>query len=158
MSPIILQFLPMLIVLALLVLGFTIGTVVEKAHLRSLAVREQQAADVGVVNLRRVSEPEAVESAHLVTADAVIATDYFKGFAASLRNLVGGEIRSYETLMLRARREATLRLIAQARQLGATEVWNIRFETSNILSASRRNPAVSVEVFAFGTAVVRKRA
>ena len=91
----------------------------------------------------------------LVSGDAVIATDYFKGFAARLRSIVGGEIRSYVTLMERARREATLRLLQQARDVGATEVWNVRYETSNIRSGARRNPSVSVEVFAFGTAVVR---
>jgi uncharacterized protein YbjQ (UPF0145 family) len=57
--------------------------------------------------------------------------------------------------MERARREATLRLLQHARDLGATEVWNVRYETSNIMSASRRSPGVSVEIFAFGTAVTR---
>jgi hypothetical protein len=34
-------------------------------------------------------------------------------------------------------------------------VWNVRLATSNISSSQRNNPAVSVEIFAFGTAVVR---
>lgn len=142
-------------VVVLLVLGFTVGSWRERLHFRSLTRREQQFQEIGIVNLRTVREPETVKGATLVCGDAVIATDYFKGFAARLRNIVGGEVKSFETLMQRARREATLRLLAQARAVGATEVWNVRYETSNIRSTSRRNPAVSVEVFAFGTAIVR---
>lgn len=139
-----------------LVLGFTVGSWRERRHFASLTQRERESGDIGIVNLRTVSQPETVRSATLVSGDAVIATDYFKGFAARLRSIVGGEIKSYQTLMHRARREATLRLLKRARELGATEVWNVRYETSNIRSASRRNPAVSVEVFVFGTAVVRR--
>ncbi len=143
-------------VAVLLILGFVVGQWRERSHFQSLIRREAEFGDLSIVNLKTVPHPEQVTRAELVCGDAVIATDYFKGFSARLRNIVGGELRSYETLMERARREATLRVLAQARTIGATEVWNIRYETSNIRSASRRNPAVSVEVFAFGTAVVRR--
>jgi len=143
-------------VLVMLILGFTIGTWTEHRHFRSLARRERGFADIGVVNLKTVSEPATVARATFVCGDAVIATDYFKGFAAKLRNIVGGEVRSYETLMKRARREATLRMLQQARELDASEVWNVRYETSNIRSGNSQNPAVSVEVFAFGTAIARR--
>ena len=143
-------------VAVLLVLGFFIGRWRERSHYQSLIRREADFRDLRIVNVKTVPHPEQVCRAELVCGDAVIATDYFKGFSARLRSIVGGELRSYETLMERARREATLRLSEQARKIGATEVWNIRYETSNIRSASRRNPAVSVEVFAFGTAVVRR--
>ncbi len=48
----------------------------------------------------------------------VIATDYFKVFAAGLRNLFGGEMKTYRTLMGRARREAIVRMLEQAQELG----------------------------------------
>lgn len=148
------QILPVVI---LLILGFTVGSITERRHFASLTRREMQFNDIGVVNLRTVSNPETVGAAEFVCGDAVIGTDYFKGFVAKLRNIVGGEIHSYGTLLQRARREATLRMLQQARELGATEVWNVRYETSNIRSgASSRNPAVSVEIFAFGTAIIRK--
>jgi len=139
----------------LVVLGLVVGTWRERSHFQSLARRESGFGDIGIVNLKTVRDTDRVKLAALVMGDAVIATDYFKGVAAKLRNIVGGEVRSYETLMERARREATLRMLRQARDLGATEVWNVRYETSNIRSASRRSPAVSVEVFVFGTAVAR---
>ncbi|MCP4590587.1 MAG: YbjQ family protein [bacterium] len=144
-------------VLFLLVLGYVVGRARERRHFRSLAIREGQYADITITNLKQVHDVGAVCRSGLVMGEAVIATDYFKSFAAKLRNIVGGEMRTFETLMVRARREASLRMLAQARALGAVEVCNVRYETSNIRSGSgRRNPGVSVEVFAFGTAVVRE--
>lgn len=144
-------------ILAAIGLGFVIGGIREQLHLRSLARREREFGDIGVVNLKTVSDPGSVRRAEIVLGQAVIATDYFKGIAAHLRGIVGGEIVAYRTLMDRARREALLRVLEEARALGAAEVWNIRFQTSNILSggARRNSPSVGVEVLAFGTAIVR---
>ena len=153
MLELILRFLPFVLLVGL---GFFVGSWRERRHLASLARRESQYADITVRNVKTVPDPHTVTNSALVMGEAVIATDYFKSFAASLRNIVGGEMRTYETLMRRARREATLRLLEQARRLGATEVWNVRYETSNIRSASGgRAQSPSVEVFAFGTAVRR---
>ncbi len=145
----------LLFIIAPLGLGYGIGRWREHSHLASLEQRERQNRDIVVTNLKIGPHPEAVKVASYVSGDAVIATDYFKTFAAAIRRIIGGEMRSYETLMNRARREATLRMLDQARQLGATEVWNVRLETSNVLSATSNNKAASVEVFAFGTAIVR---
>jgi len=145
-------------VIVLLLLGYCVGHIRERRHFASLNVREELHAGIRVTNLKRVTDPQSVQRASLVTGDAVIATDYFKSFAARLRNIIGGEVKAYVTLMERARREAKLRMLAQAREMGAGEVWNVRFETSNIRSGTRKrnNPGVSIEIFAFGTAVVRK--
>lgn len=140
-----------------LLLGFTVGRAREAAHFRSIAQREELYRAIPLINLRHVHDPASVTQATLVSGQAVIATDYFKGFMARLRNIIGGEVVGYESLMERARREAALRVIEQARQWGATEVWNLRYETSNIRSgAHNRRVAVSVEVLAYGTAVIRK--
>ncbi len=145
-------------VVLLLALGFSVGRWRERSHLRALDRREQAIRDLPALNLHTVARPEEVCQATLVVGEAVIATDYFKTFAAWLRGILGGEIRAYNTLLARARREALLRMLEQARCLGAHEVWNVRFETSNILGgANTRNAAVSVEVLAYGTAITRRR-
>ena len=139
----------------LIALGFAAGRWQERRHFSLLAARESQLADIKVTNLKQEPDPDTVRQAAFVSGDAVIATDYFKSFAAKLRNLIGGEVKAFETLMERARREACVRMLEQARALGASEVWNVRLETSNIRSGQRNRPWVSVECFAFGTAVVR---
>jgi len=145
----------LLVVLILLTLGIFVGGFNERRHLRELARREEEFGDIIVNNLKRVHDPDSVRRAELVSGSVVIATDYFKTFATKLRNLVGGEMHAALSLMTRARREAMLRLLAQARQMGATEVWNVRYQFCSISQMSGKRGAMSVEIVAYGTAVVR---
>jgi len=55
-----------------------------------------------------------------VSGNVVIAMDYFKKIIANLKSLVGGSLDSYETMLERARREAIVRMLKQADELGAT--------------------------------------
>ncbi len=140
-------------VVVLLVLGFSVGTLVERAHFRRLAAREAALGDMLVTDLR--SLPPGVEGVccGLVTGEVVIASDYFKTFAASLRKLIGGELHTFESLMVRARREVTLRVLESARRMGADCVINVRFSTSNIGSMRSKRAAAMVEMYACGTAI-----
>ena len=138
-------------------LGYTVGRWREQSHLKSLAIREEALGHIVVTNLKTVANPETAASGFLVMGEAVIATDYFKSIAAQLRNLIGGEMKSMQSLVDRARREATVQMLEQADRAGAREVHNVRLETSNIRSAtSQKKAAISVEMLAFGTAIVRR--
>jgi len=139
--------------LFLIALGWGVGRTVEAAHLRRLDRLEADLLTIPITNLKR--PPTGVDGAGgmLVVGAVVIASDYFKTFVASLRKLIGGEVRSYERLMLRARREAVCRMMHDARKMGATAVINVRYETSSIGRMSR-NPSPMVEVIAYGTAVL----
>lgn len=137
--------------IGLIVLGLVAGKCIEKRHLVKLAKREEDLKELKVCNLRRLPEELHIKESFIVTGSCVIATDYFKVFAAALRNLFGGEIKAYRSLMSRARRKALVRLLEQAKKFGAGSVWNVRFETSTI-QGKRRKPG-GVEVLAYGTAV-----
>lgn len=132
--------------------GLIVGKITESRHLRSLTAREGQLNDVIRCNLRKLPRGLKISDSFLVTGSVMIATDRFKTMAASLRNIFGGEIKSYNTLMNRARREATVRMLEEAKGRGAGLVWNIRFETATI--QGKRRPG-GVEVLAYGTAVKR---
>ena len=55
-----------------------------------------------------------------------LVCDYLKNFLSRIRNIFGGEMKSYRTLMVRARREALLRIVEQAvHEVGAEEVIHI---------------------------------
>lgn len=144
------QFAP---VVVLLILGFSVGTLVEQAHLRRLAAREAALSHMLVTDLRTLPPGCAAMPSGLVTGEVVIASDYFKTFAASLRKLIGGELRTFESLMTRARREALVRMLESAQRMGANRVVNVRFATTNIGSMRRRRAAAMVEMYAYGTAV-----
>lgn len=148
MFEMILQF---VIPIGLIVLGLVTGKCIEARHLKDLAKREEFLKGLKVCNLRRLPEELQIAESFIVTGSCVIATDYFKVFASSLRNLFGGEMKAYRSLMSRARREALARLLERSQKLGAGSVWNVRFETSTI-QGKRKKPG-GVEVLAYGTAV-----
>ena len=149
------EFMPYFLTLFLLALGFSVGGFRERRHFRQLDEREAATGDITVTNMKTVANPETVIRAQLVSGNVVIATDYFKTFLTTLRNLVGGEMKSAQRLMIRARREALMRLLEEARGLGATEVWNVRFQFCNIQQMSKNKGAMSVELYAYGTAITR---
>lgn len=134
----------------LLVGGFIFGRLVELAHLRRLAIEEEELSDIMVTDLRRLPANWNASHAVLVTGTCVIATDYFKVFIAGLRNLFGGNVPGYEVLMNRARRQARVRMLQEARRLGANVVWNVRIETSSI---SETRLGRGVEAIIYGTAM-----
>ena len=138
----------LIVFLALLILGFTIGRARERAHWNELDDREERVSPVLVLDTD--DPPPGLDPVHgeLVMGSAVIGTDYFKQFMSGWRMLFGGEMKSYQTVLGRARREANVRMLEQAFDLGARAVINVRYETSQI----SRGLAAS-EIVAYGTMV-----
>ncbi len=135
--------------LGLIAIGFGVGRLLELRHYRSIRARERELQGVVALSTRWVPEGVEPRSAELVSGAVVVSSDYFKSFVAGFRQLIGGRFRGYENLLERARREALLRLKAEARARGATLVIGLRFQTTSIAGSS--TPAV--EVLAFGTAL-----
>ena len=99
--------------------------------------------------------PQDFSGGDLVYAGVVVSSDYFRRMLAAFRNFFGGNIRSYETLLDRARREAVLRLKEQAAAKGANAVLNFKLETAslgNIHQPQQGGAVGTVEVLAYGTA------
>jgi uncharacterized protein YbjQ (UPF0145 family) len=127
----------------------------ERKHFAT-AANEDSLRDIAACNGRGAADAGAFRSGTLVVGSVVIAEDYFKRVAAGLKSLVGGNIRSYESLLERGRREAIVRMKQEARRLGATEVVNVRLETASLSEDwSGRRPMFSAEFIAYGTALVR---
>jgi len=142
-----------LFVIALLVLAFFTGNFAEGRHYKSIRRREDDLHDLIVIVAKTLPPIQPAPATALVRGSVVISVDYFKRFLARLRMIFGGRIHTYESLLDRARREAILRMQEQARDMGATMIFNMRFETSSI-SKGRKNAVGTVEVLAYGTAVV----
>ena len=142
----------LILVAILIILGYFFGRMAEKKHLESIRKREARWKALPTIMLKNPLDPEHIRDYRLVNGSAVIAVDYFKRFVASLVNIFGGRITSYESLLDRARREAILRMKEDAHD--ADEIINIRIETSSISKSAQRNIG-SVEVLAYGTAIYR---
>jgi len=138
--------------LLLFFVGYFIGSWSEKKHYSSIETRESENLSLPAVSMSKSVQHDAISESKLVMGNVVISIDYFKRVLASLRNIVGGRVSTYETLVDRARREAMLRMKENAK--GAKIIVNVRIETSAIgASANRKNSVGSVEAIAYGTAV-----
>jgi len=143
------------IFLVLAILGYTAGSLAEKRHYRSIEKREKELLKMAVITAEGSFPPERIADAALVTGSVVISIDYFKRLLAILRNIFGGRVKSYESLVDRARREAMLRMKESAKELGANMIINMRLETATIgRSANKKKSVGSVEAIAYGTAIV----
>lgn len=136
--------------LVILTLGWWFGSRAEKKHFRSIRRREKKWLETSVSSVRQFVPRGEVHQVRLATGSVVIAVDQFKRFLASLRNLFGGEVSAFSSLLDRARREALLRMKEQHPE--ADEFINCRMETSTI-SASASGGQGTVEVLAYGTAI-----
>jgi uncharacterized protein YbjQ (UPF0145 family) len=140
-----------IIVAVLVTLGYFFGRRAENKHFKNLIEREEVMNKLPAMASRMPPQDGRYQQT-LVSGNVVIANDYFKTFVAGLRNLFGGKIRSYETLLDRARREAVLRMKEQAQALGAELIFNVKYETSSISGQDSRKLPI-IEVHAYGTAL-----
>ena len=85
----------------------------------------------------------------LVRGNTVRARHVGRDIMAGLRHLVGGEIHEYAKLLAESREQALDRMTAEAEQLGANAIANVRFSTSVIMGGA-------AEIMAYGTALVIK--
>jgi len=99
-----------------------------------------------VVNTETIPGYEILELKGLVQGNTIRAKHLGRDMAASFKNLVGGELKGYTELLTEARRQALERMLAQAQQLGANAVVNVRFTTSAVTQGA-------AELYAYGTAV-----
>jgi uncharacterized protein YbjQ (UPF0145 family) len=98
-------------------------------------------------NLEIVPGKRVLKHLGLVQGSTVRAKHVGKDLFASLKNIVGGELKAYTELLQESRDEALERMVKQAQAAGANAVLNVRFATSSITQGA-------AELFAYGTAVV----
>ncbi len=100
-----------------------------------------------LTNVETVPGKRIVAHYGLVAGSTVRAKHVGRDIMASLKNLVGGELKGYTSLLNDAREQATTRMIKQARALGANAIVNVRFSTSSVAQGAS-------ELYVYGTAVL----
>ncbi|QNN22639.1 YbjQ family protein [Planctomycetales bacterium ZRK34] len=138
----------------LLIIGLLAGRAIARRHdqlmnKRQPAVDHMRMTDVKTMPDAQVGPTDPM----LITAEITLSVDYFNGFIATLVNLVGGEMRMFTHAMVRARREAMLRLLEDAQARGYNAIANVRIDFADIGGNSvRRKGTPKFSILAYGTA------
>ena len=99
-----------------------------------------------ISNTESIPGRRIVEFYGVVSGNTVRAKHIGRDIMAGLKNVVGGELKGYTELLQDSRKEATDRMIEQAKSMGANAVVNVRFTTSMVMQGMS-------EMLAYGTAV-----
>ena len=83
----------------------------------------------------------------VVSGSTVRARNIGRDISAMLKNIVGGEVSEYTTLLAQSREEALQRMKDVATSKGANAIVGMRFMTSMVAQGS-------AEILAYGTAVI----
>lgn len=90
-----------------------------------------------------------IEALGIVKGTVVQTKHLGKDFMASMKTLVGGEIKGYTEMLIEARQIATKRMVDEAEAMGADAVVNVHFGSAAVMQGA-------AEVIAYGTAVKYK--
>ena len=99
-----------------------------------------------ISNLELIPGKRVVSHLGMVQGSTVRAKHVGRDIFASLKNIVGGELKGYTELMQEARHEAIERMTREAESVGANAVLNVRFVTTSITMGA-------AEILAYGSAV-----
>ncbi len=145
-------------VLTPLVLALFVGSWIERRHLQGLAQREALLGSMLVTDVRTFPQHlPGTPPPQMIVGEVVIGCDYFKAFLASWKLLFGGRVGSYQRVVDRARREAVLRVLEQARALGYNAVCNLRIESADVGGNTQQSRMPMSAVIAFGTAYMARQ-
>ncbi len=99
-----------------------------------------------LVTTETIPGREITETLGIARGNTVEARNVGRDITQSIRNITGGELKAYSQLLTKARDEAISRMEADAAEMGADAVVNVRLETSKVTEGGS-------EVIAYGTAV-----
>jgi len=107
-------------------------------------------AEVLLLNSAEMPDRQITQILGLVQGHTVFAIWLGKDLSAIIRLILGGELTEYTEMMGRARTAATNRMIAQATDLGADAIINVRYMTTSVVGSA-------AELLVYGTAVKLSR-
>ncbi|PXF58535.1 MAG: hypothetical protein C4B59_13140 [Candidatus Methanogaster sp.] len=103
-----------------------------------------------VVTTDTIEGKKIAETLGLVNGNVIRAKHIGKDITATLRHVVGGEIKEYTEMMNDSRDIAFKRMIEGAERLDADAIVGVRFTTSMVMAGAS-------EILIYGTAVKLER-
>jgi uncharacterized protein YbjQ (UPF0145 family) len=99
-----------------------------------------------LLNSAALPDREITAILGLVQGHTVFAIWLGKDLSAIIRLIVGGELTEYTEMMGKARETAADRMVAQAAEMGADAIINVRYMTTSVVASA-------AELLVYGTAV-----
>tara|TARA_B100001113_G_scaffold11700_1_gene9168 strand:+ start:376 stop:873 length:498 start_codon:yes stop_codon:yes gene_type:complete len=105
-----------------------------------------------LTNKMTPSKDNEIVKAKMIQANFVVGAGWWNQWIASWHTLLGGNISSFDDVLMLARQDVLQSLRDQASEGGFDEVINVRMESSRI-SYLAKNSNKYIDVFAYGTAI-----
>ncbi|MEE0880239.1 MAG: heavy metal-binding domain-containing protein [Turicibacter sp.] len=100
-----------------------------------------------IVTTESIPGKEIIDVKGLVKGSTVRSKNIGKDIGSSFKNLVGGELNSYNEMLTEARQIAIGRMVEDAKAQGANAIVGMRLMSSSVMAGA-------AEMVAYGTAVV----
>lgn len=100
-----------------------------------------------IASTEKIPGKEVVMYKGFVKGSTIQAKHIGSDILAGLKNIVGGEIKEYSSMMEKARQIAIGRMVKEAEEMGANAIIAVRLQSSNVMNSAS-------EIVAYGTAVV----
>ena len=102
-----------------------------------------------IVTTETIVGKEIIEVKGLVRGSTIRSKHIGNDIAAAFKNLAGGELNSYNDMLIEARQIAIGRMVDEAKSLEANAIIGLRLMSSSVMAGA-------AEMVAYGTAVVVK--
>ncbi|MFC1887689.1 YbjQ family protein [Candidatus Cloacimonadota bacterium] len=133
----------------ILLVMITVALEQKKYKITSRSIKKTGSSSILLSNSADIPGRKTTEYLGLVKGHTIFAIWLGKDLSALVRLVLGGELTEYTEMMGEARRLATDRMLAQAEELGADAVINLRYMTTSVIGSA-------AELLAYGTAVKLK--
>lgn len=100
-----------------------------------------------ITTTENIANAKVVKTLGAVSGSIVLSKNMISDIGAGFKSMVGGELKEYTNMQIKARDTATQRMVEAAQNLGANAIICTRFSTSAIMQGAS-------EIIAFGTAVI----
>jgi len=105
-----------------------------------------------LTNKKNPSKNEQISEAKMIQANFVVGPGWWNQWIASWHTLIGGNISSFDDVLMLARQDVLQSLRDQASEGGFDEVVNVRLESARISYLAAKSNKY-IDVFAYGTAI-----
>ena len=105
-----------------------------------------------LTNKKTTLRTDKIFQAKMIQANFVVGPGWWNQWIASWHSLIGGNITSFDDVLMMARQHVLQSLRDQASEGGYDEVVNVRLESARLSYLAKKSNKY-IEIFAYGTAI-----